>query len=211
MGAFVAMTAGMTLTMFGIGIIIENSDTNIDEIQAQDINAWENNVEESQKNLLRVETQIGESCIVLFKKYLPESDLESNEDSVVLDMINNPNKPCGDNPTEIRSDFRRLQEAKTTTIDSQNSLNKIIEQQESESESYDFSQESLHLGFLAGSLLGLALGTLTNARYQFKSKIKIKESKEWKQLKKSGAINHEFARKIADDENLFVIDEYKFL
>jgi hypothetical protein len=202
LGAFVAVTAGMTFIMTGIGNIIENSDNSTDEIQAQDVYAWENNVEESQKNLLRAETQIDESCIVFFKKYLPESELESDEDSVVLDMINNPSKPCGDNPTEIRSDFRRLQEAKTANIDSQNSLNLMIAEHESKSESEpdDLIKESLQLGLITGVLLGLPFGGLINASFQMKSKRKIRESKEWEQLRKSKGISNEFSKKIADEE-----------
>ncbi len=108
-----AVTLGASIGMGGwVGAKFDASDpADIKKAEAS-VNAQNGSVEEGQRNLVRVQQNMGEACFSLVMAYLPGGQLPGTpEDTAVSDIMNDPDAPCGNTLTKIRIAYRNAANA----------------------------------------------------------------------------------------------------
>ncbi len=153
------------------------------------INQKSGDLDEANKNFLRVSKDLGEACSTQMKLYLVGGPLVTeNEELVINDLLREPSQPCGDSATNIRQNIRSLNSAITVVLDEEE--NKFENQDylanlESQAESKDTTTEWGHFGLLVGSIIGAITGNKIARRYNHKKKDQLMLSKEYKRLLKN--------------------------
>jgi hypothetical protein len=109
--------AFITLSSAGLGYLIadEEIDNNIDKIERsieaknEEIKTVNLGSEEAEKNIIRVKQQLGEACASKLVVFMPGGELQgTEEDSIVDDLVNEPETPCGTTQIEVRKNVRKL-------------------------------------------------------------------------------------------------------
>lgn len=103
----------------------------------------------------RIEIQLGEGCIALLRHYGPEGPLvDADEDTVVNDLITDPETPCGDSPTTVRTDARQYLDAAYAIPDAQ-AREARLDEEAAEIESDIQNKEEIVWGLIVGGVTGL--------------------------------------------------------
>ena len=90
----------------------DNEEIALRDNAEENLQQFKNTHEESVKNLVRTKQSIGESCMSSLAAYMPGGALaNSDENTVVSDMMGETNLPCGDTPKEIRQNVKPLRSA----------------------------------------------------------------------------------------------------
>lgn len=108
--AGIGVGSGFGASLYGAEALFKPNDTPAEAQEA--LARAERNAIEAPLELERIEKQIGESCLSALNPYRSGQVLESVvEDTVVNNLIRNPELPCGDNPTEVWIDIVSLKAA----------------------------------------------------------------------------------------------------
>ncbi len=168
-GRWAAGAYGLSLIAgAGIGALV-GSDANSGQtdkiLRAEsDLTIQNGRVEEAHRNLIRVELDIGETCLTAVKIYLPGGELEPTpEDAVVSDLIGSPDRPCGDTPTEARASFRKIATANNLKFQADSA--RATEEKDLET-AKDTTNESeipgnIGIGLVFGGIIGIGVGAIT--------------------------------------------------
>ncbi len=121
-------------------------------------------VEEANRNLIRTQLGIGETCLTAVKIYLPGGKLAPTpEDAVVDDLMGSMHKPCGDTPSNVRANYREITNS-YSAVSSAESDRKAVEDEVDDAEmamNDSNIPEGIGVGVAVGGGIGLMGGFLT--------------------------------------------------
>lgn len=225
----IATTAVMAYSGFMagslIGTAIDNNEVNnytedseqIEQTRQQLVDTQTGEIDEANKNLNRISVDIGEACVGKINQYL--DNIEAEEDSIVFDLLNNPTQPCGNDPTEIRSDIQKMFAASSTV---ENEEFELEEARKTDAEKLQNLEEIAEeevtglwkaLGIIIGTCVGLLGGGAWASQHAYNKKYQIYHSREWMEYRLSTEYKRGegFAMKIAGDarEDRAVKTEYR--
>lgn len=170
-----AVTLGASIGVGGwVGAKFDESDpADIKKAEAY-VSAQNGSIEESQRNLARLQQSMGEACFTLVTAYLPGGQLPGTpEDTAVSDIMNDPEAPCGNTLTKIRIAYRNAANAQNALVKAEEASSRAemgLEHAVADSKDSSVPNGRFAGGF-AGVLGGLMVGCWTG--------IVIDESNPW--------------------------------
>lgn len=148
----------------GVATTLETDEASLIQPAIETVEVKSGLLDEAVKNKLRVEQEVGASCLKLIHIYLPGGKLAGTpEDTSVNDILNTPGVPCGQTLTDVRIAYRGLANVNTAVTTSESDLlnaqNNLTLTKELEHDS-DVPEALIFTG-IVGAIIGGGIGFVT--------------------------------------------------